>query len=186
MLRMHFRNLPDGSARYAVAPHHRWIYGLFSLLMGIGFLSVLRDGSFSGASLFPLALLLVSLAGLGYRESWVFDPAQRTISYGLGCYVLFKRDRLSAEDVQRVEITHFVRGRSPAEAHARPRGRNKAMLVFSLRMVDGTTKDIEILPEHSSAGRTEAIAHQVAKLMDLPFHADRERDIIRQVSVRDL
>lgn len=184
MLRMRFRMMPDGSARYAVASWHRWIYGLFSLPMGTGFITVLRDDTLTASALFPLALLLVSLAGLGYRESWTFDPATGTISHGTGLFVLFKRGSFPAGDVSRVELSHFVRGRM--DNAARPRGRNKAMLVFSLRMVDGSSKDIEIVPEHSSAGRTEAVANRVADLMHLPFHADRERDTIREVSVRDI
>lgn len=60
------------------------------------------------------------------------------------------------------------------------------MLVFSLHMHDDSTKDIEILPERTSAGRTEAAAQALALIMDLPFHADREPDIYQSVSVRDV
>lgn len=186
MLRMHYRMMSDGTARYAVSGIYRWIYGLFCLFVGMGFVSVLGDGGFSPSALVPLSLFVVSLVGFGYRERWSFDPGTRMITYGIGCFVWFKRLQFHADTVQRVEINHFVRGRSPHESNARPRGRNKAMLVFTLRMQDDTNKDIEILAEHQSNGKTEAAAQAVAALMDLPFFADREPDTIRPIGVRDL
>ena len=186
MLRMRFRKLADGTARYGVSGWYRWVYGLFCLLIGTGFFTVLRDGTFSGAALIPVILFLISLLGLGYRERWIFDPQQGRISYGIGIFFLFRRASFPVESVRRIEITHFVRGRSPLDTEARPRGRNKAMVVCSLRMQDDSTRDIEILAEHTSAGRTETAAQAIAALMDLPYHADREPDVARTVSVRDL
>lgn len=186
MLRMHYRKFKDGRASYAVSGFYRWVYGLFCLFIGLGFLSVLRDGGFTVASAIPVVLFLISLAGFGYRERWIFDPHEKTITYGFGIFFLFKSGTYTVADVLQVEINHFVRGRLPGDAEVRPRGRNKAMVVFSLRMKDDSTKDIEIIAERTSGGKSENTARLVADLMDLPFHADREPDTIQSVSVRDL
>lgn len=185
-MRMRFKRMPDGAGSYAVSNSTRWFYAVFCLFIGLGFVSVLSDGGLTAPSIVPLALFIISLIGLGYREAWLFDPHARTVTYTIGFYSWVKRETYPAHSIQMLEITHFVRGSSPLETNMRPRGRNKAMLVFSLHMQDDSTKDIEILPERTSAGRTEAAAQALALIMDLPFHADREPDIYQSVSVRDV
>ena len=186
MMRMRLKQYGDGTARYAIGNGTRWIYGLFSLAMSYGLMTVILDRSFTVATWFPLLLLLLGLLGLGYREGWEFNPNTQTIFYTFGFYLFIRRERFDARSVQRIEITHFVRGRSPLEAHAQSRGRNKAMVVFSLHMADDSVKDVEIIPERSSGGSSERAAQVIAALMDIPFHADREPDVVQSVSFRDL
>jgi len=186
MMHMKIKRNRDGSVTYAVTNSTRWMYATFSLFMTYGFVSVLIDGSFSLSSLVPLLFLLLGLAGMGYREKWDFDPHTHTILYTIGLFWFVKRKRIDPSDVDRIEVAHFVRGSSPAQRDAKPRGRNKAMVVFSLHMADDSVKDIEIIPERTSAGRTEAAAQVISSTMGLPFHADREPDTIQSVSVRDL
>lgn len=183
---MRFKQMPNGAGSYAVSNATRWFYALFCLFIGLGFTSVLVDGGLTPASIVPLALFVVSLIGLGYRESWMFDPHTHTVTYTIGFYTWVKRETYPTSSIQMLEITHFVRGSSPHGTNVRPRGRNKAMLVFSLHMQDDSSKDMEILPERTSGGRTEAAAQALAAIMDLPFHADREPDIFQSVSVRDV
>ena len=185
-MRMKLTKHTNNSATYAVNTSTRWMYAVFSLFMGYGFVTVLIDGSFGISSLIPLFFLILGLVGLGYRESWEFNPSKGTITYTIGSFMVVKRTQIQAENVDRVEVSHFVRGRSPAETHARPRGRNKAMVVFSLHLKDDSVKDIEIIPENTSAGRTESSAQYLAVLMGLAFHADREPDTIQPISVRDI
>ena len=185
-MRMRLKRSKDGTASYSIGNGMRWMYALFSLFMGYGTVSVLLERSFTPSALFPILLLVIGIIGLGYRESWVFTPSDGTISYTFGIYHLVRKKRYSVDDVERLEITHFVRGKLPAEAHARARGRNKAMVVFSLHMKDDSVKDIEIIPERTSGGHTEAAAQVLADIMHLPYHADREPDTLQQVSVRDL
>jgi hypothetical protein len=185
-MRMRFKQMSNGVGSYAVSNANRWFYGLFCLFIGLGFASVLIDGGLTVAAIVPLVLFVISLIGMGYRESWIFDPHTHTITYTIGFYTWVKRKTYPVSSVRMLEITHFVRGTSPHETNMRPRGRNKAMLVFSLHMQDDSSKDIEILPERTSGGRTEAAAQALAVIMDLPFHADREPDIYQSVSVRDV
>lgn len=185
-MRMRLKKHEDGSATYAVGNSTRWMYAIFTLFMGYGFVTVLLDGSFGISSLIPLFFLMLGVIGLGYREKWDFNPTSRSITYTIGVYMMVKVRRYAAEDIDRIQVAHFVRGRSPVETDAKPHGRNKAMVVFSLHMKNDSVKDIEIIPERTSAGRTEATAQVLASIMDLPFHADRKPDIIQSVSVRDI
>lgn len=185
-MRMKMVRLRDGTIRYAVSNGYRLVYALFCLVIGLGFVSVLGESGFSASSVIPLGLFCLSFFGLGYRESWTFDPERHQVVYRIG-FLLWVRIRAYPSDtIARIEISHFIRGRSPTEINARARGRNKAMVVFSLRMTDDSTKDVEILSERTSAGRTETVAQITAAAMNLPFHADRESDLIQSVSVRDL
>ncbi len=186
MMQMRIREQGDGTIFYAITNNYRIVYGLFCLVIGLGFVSVVVDGGFSGASIIPITLFLISLFGLGYRESWKFDPHAKTIDYKVGFLLWVKHISFSATEVQSVDISHFVRGRSPMDERAKPKGRNKAMVVFSLHMRDDSMKDIEIAPERTSAGRTEAAALRIATVMNLAYHADREFDPIQSVSVHDI
>lgn len=185
-MRMRLKRYENGTASYALGNGTRWMYGLFSLFMGYGTISVLMDRSFTVSALFPILLLLVGIIGFGYRESWLFDPTERTVTYVFGVYGLVKRRVHPVDTIGRIEINHFVRGKLPTAEHVHARGRNKAMVVFSLHMKDDSLKDVEIIPERTSGGRTEAAAQVLADIMDIPYHADRESDTIQQISVRDL
>ena len=184
MMQMRIREQSDGTIFYAITNNYRIVYGLFCLVIGLGFITVVVDGGFSGASIIPIILFLISFFGLGYRESWKFDPQAKIIDYKVGFLLWVKHTQFSAAEVQSVDITHFVRGR--LNTQARPKGRNKAMVIFSLHMHDDSAKDIEIVPERTSYGRTEAAALRIATAMGLDYHADREFDTIQSVSVHDV
>jgi len=186
MMQMRIRERTDGTIVYAIGNNYRLVYGLFCLLIGLGFISVIAEGGFSGAAIIPIVLFLISFFGLGYRESWRFDSHAKTIDYKVGFLLWVKQTQFSVADVNFVEISHFVRGWSPANREARPKGRNKAMVVFSLHMQNDSVRDIEIIPERSSGGRTEAAALRIATAMGLAYHADRAFDSIQSVSVHDV
>ncbi len=60
------------------------------------------------------------------------------------------------------------------------------MTVFSIRLIDDSVRQIEIIPERVSHGRTHNIAYVIAHAMGLPFKADREYDTINPVELSDL
>ncbi|PKL11763.1 MAG: hypothetical protein CVV52_12710 [Spirochaetae bacterium HGW-Spirochaetae-8] len=60
------------------------------------------------------------------------------------------------------------------------------MVVFSLILTDGNTKDIEIIAERTSAGKTEQAALAIATHCGFDFVKDRDVDVVQQVTVRDL
>lgn len=190
MMRMRIHYTKLGNVRYAVQDTYRVLYALFSLLLLYGFFTILgEEGALNGTLLFPALLLLLSLAGLGYRESWNFNPSVRTVRYTTGWLFLIYRREYSFEQIERLEVSHFLRGHLNLDAQrqpANPKGRNKAMVVFSLMLADGRSKDIEIIAERTSAGRTEQAAFAIATHCGFEFTQDRDADLIQQVTVRDL
>jgi len=190
MMRMRIQYTKVGSVRYAVQDNYRVLYALFGILMVYGFVSIIgEEGALTATLLFPAFLLLLCLIGLGYRESWSFDPASQTVSYTTGWLFLIYRRVYAFAQIDRLEISHFIRGHLNLGQQGRlanPKGRNKAMVVFSLILTDGSTKDIEIIAERTSAGKTEQAALAIATHCRFDFVKDRDVDVVQQVTVRDL
>ena len=190
MMRMRIQYTKVGSVRYAVQDNYRVLYALFSLLMVYGFVSIIgEEGALTATLLFPALLLLLSLIGLGYRESWNFDPAAQTVGYTTGWLFLVYRRVYAFPQIEHLEISHFMRGHLNLGQQgplANPKGRNKAMVVLSLILTDGSSKDIEIIAERTSAGRTEQAALAIATHCGFALAKDRDADLIQPVTVRDL
>jgi hypothetical protein len=187
-MRLHYTKV--GSVRYAVQDSYRVLYALFSLFMVYGFIAIIgEEGALTGALVFPVLLLLLSLIGFGYRESWSFNPATQSVHYITGWLFLVHHQEYSFAAIERLEISHFIRGHFNLGQQGRlynPKGRNKAMVVFSLVLASGLAKDIEIITERTSGGRTEEAAQAIATHCGLAFAKDRDVDVVQQVTVRDL
>jgi len=185
-MRMTLHKGSGQSLVYSIQNAYRVVYAFFCLLTGIGLYVTVSEGTFNAASLVPVVLLLIALVGLTYRERWTFDPVAGTIESCFGFAVFVRCKTIRFDEVSAVEITHFVRGRSAGDSTAVGKGRNKAMVVFSIVTGNDTRHDVEIIGERVSAGRTESTARSIATAMGFPFHADREYDQVQQVTLRDL
>jgi hypothetical protein len=182
-----YRN--NGTVTYAIQYGYRLLYAIFCLLMIAGFIVTLADEEFSGSLLIPALLFLLGLIGVGYRECWIFDPDSKEVRSILGWAFLVKREIISFSSIEKLEISHFIRGYMETTSQGkavRPRGRNKAMVVFSLLLKDSSRRDIEIIPERVSGGKTENAAQAIAIKVGLNYSADRGPDHIQQMSIRDL
>jgi len=175
-MRMKIMVKRDGSLVYRLTPFYKIIYGLFCLVLVIGFFSVRGEGRLSASTLIPLLLFLISLGGAGYRESWDFNPLTGEIVYKIGFFFWVKVRRYSKDEVKRITITHFVRGKTTRDPQARGRGRNRSMVIFSLQFNDDSTKDVEIIGERVSGGATEGAALKIATAMEIPFWQDRQSE----------
>lgn len=130
-------------------------------------------------------LLLLSLAGTLYRDSWYFNTQDNTVTSIYGFAWICKRETFSFSEVERLELTHFVRGSSDKDVKPTKR-RLKAMLVLSLKLKDDQVRTIEIIAEKTSGGRTEAALQAIAAVSGLPMYVDRPRDLDLKVSYKDL
>lgn len=129
-------------------------------------------------------LLLFSLLGAIFRDSWVFDTQNRQVRsfYGFGPFG--KREVIPFSEVSHLALEHFVRGSLDKDAKPTKR-RFKAMMVFSLYLKDESSRDIEIIAEKSSGGRTESAIQAIAAVSGLPLSIDRPRDMDLDVGLRD-
>ncbi len=136
-------------------------------------------------SMWHLCLLfLFSLLGAIFRDSWVFDTQNQIIRsfYGFGPFG--KHEAIPFDEVSHLALEHFVRGSVDKDAKPTKR-RFKAMMVFSLCLKDESSRDIEIIAEKSSGGRTEAAVQAIAAVTGLSLSIDRPRDMDLDVGLRD-
>ncbi len=163
----------DGSLSYGLSLLGRFFYGLFCLILIIGFISVIKDDGFTKGAFIPIFLFLLSLGGAGYRENWLFNPAEGSVESKIGFLFWTKKGNYRLSDINRITIRHFVRGNPSIDPAVKGRGKNKAMVIFSLEFKDNSAKDIEIIGERVSGGRSEGAALKIATVMGIPFWQDR-------------
>ena len=183
MVRLGTRTTKRGIT-YAVSLGFRlscWILAFF-LVWGLA-LNV-REGVPLSSMIHMVFLALFVLMGALFRDTWTFDVHARTIYsfYGFAC--IGKKEQFSFSEVERLELNHFVRGSINKDAKPTKR-RLKAMVVFSLRLKDDSVRDIEIIPEKTSGGRTEASISAICAVTGLSLFVDRPRDLDLQVGLRD-
>jgi hypothetical protein len=158
-----------------------WILTLF-LLWGL----VINTGE--GVSLFSMwhlvLLLLFSLAGALFRDSWVFNTEKGEVRSFYGIGPVGKWEIIPFSEVSHLSLEHFVRGSTNKDAKPTKR-RFKAMVVCTICLKDESSRDIEIIPESTSGGRTEAAIQAIAAVSGLSLYVDRPRDLDLQVGLSD-
>lgn len=158
-----------------------WAFTLF-LFWG---LAINAGEGVSLLSMWHLILLfLFSLSGALFRDSWAFDTERGEVRsfYGVGPFG--KSEVIQFSEVSHLCLEHFVRGSTDKDAKPTKR-RFKAMVVFTLVLKDESTRDIEIIPENTSGGRTEAAIQAISAVSGLSLYVDRPRDMDLQVGLRD-
>ncbi len=158
-----------------------WAFTLF-LFWGLALYS--REGV-SIISMWHIVLLfLFSLLGATFRDTWVFDTEVNEVRsfYGFGPFG--KRETISFKEVSHLSLEHFVRGSTDKDAKP-TRRKFKAMIVFTLCLKDESARDIEIIPENTSGGRTESAIQAISAVSGLPLYVDRPRDLDLLVGLRD-
>lgn len=158
----------------------------FSLFLLWGLSFSLAEGVPLTSMIHIVLLLLASLAAAIYRDSWVFDTREGTITswWGFGPFV--KRSSFRFDEVERLELTHFVKGGSGSGTRLFKRRWGGAMVVFSIKLVEGGERSIQIMAERRSAGRVEEAARTIGAATGLSLFIDRPRDMETRVTLHDL
>ncbi|WP_320129467.1 hypothetical protein [uncultured Sphaerochaeta sp.] len=169
---------------FRIAPSFTIICGLFTLYIIWGLSYSLQDGIPLNSMWHLVVMALLAALGALYRDSWSFDSEQKTISSFYGFGFIGKKAEYSFDEIERIELTHFVRGSVDKDAKPTKR-RLKAMVVLSLRFENDSVKDLEIIQEKSSGGRTEAAAQALSAATGLGLYVDRPRDLDLKVGLRD-
>ena len=137
------------------------------------------------ASMWHIVLLcLFSFVGALFRDSWVFDTEKGEVRSFYGFGPLGKREDIPFSAVSHLSLEHFVRGSTDKDAKPTKK-RFKAIMVFSICLEDESSRDIEIIAEKSSGGRTEAAIQAISAVTGLPLLIDRPRDMDLDVGLRD-
>lgn len=158
----------------------------FSLFLLWGISYSLREGVLLSSMIHIVILLLISLAGSLYRDSWIFDNEEQTITsrWGFGPFV--KRTSYHFDEIERLELTHFVKGGSASGTLLLKRRRGGAMVVLSIRLVEGGERSIQIMGERRSAGRVEQAARKIGAATGLSLYIDRPCDMETDLTLHDL
>ena len=170
---------------YTISPFFTIICALFFLYLVWGLTYSVQDGIPLSSMWHLLAMAFFALIGALYRDSWYFDTERKSVTSFFGFGFLGKRVEYPFDSIERIELTHFVRGAVDKEAKPTKR-RLKAMVVLSLRLDEDTVKDMEIIQEKSSGGRTETAAQSISAATGLGLFVDRPRDMDLNVGLKDL
>lgn len=159
---------------------------LFSLFLVWGLATSYREGVGLRSMIHIVVLLAISIGGALYRDSWHFDLplSQITAVWGFGPFV--KRNHFRFDEVERLSLTHVDRSGSPTIPRLARRRRPSAMVIFSLAMLDGTERTIQVMGERRSAGRVEEAARMIGAATGLSLYIDRGRDMETDLSLHDL
>ena len=180
----HTTYLHKSGISYKVTKIFHILCGIFLCFLTWGFLLSVSEGVPVSSMLHIVLLQLLALGGVVYQDSWFFDIEEQKITsiYGFGPFC--KKESYAFDEVERLEITHFVRGLTDTGAKPTKR-RLRSMIVFSLRLTHDRIKDIEIIAEKVSGGRTEASFGRIGSVTKLPLYMDRPQDLDLHVSYKD-
>ncbi len=170
---------------YAISHGFHAICLVFSLFLVWGIGINLSEGVPLVSMIHIIVLLLFAIFGAGYRDTWRFDVKEQRIYSFFGFAWWGKQEDFHFDEVIQLQITHFVKGTTDKNAKPTKR-RYRAMVVFSLVLTGERTRDLQIIAEKTSAGRTEAALQAIAAVTELPMFVDRSRDMDLNVSLKDL
>lgn len=175
----------DSTIIYTLKRSIRGVFLLITLFLSWGLILSIGEGISIRSMIHIVVLLVFTTVGVLYRDGWSFDVAGGTIAswWGIGPWV--KRESFRFDEVVRLDLSHFIRG-SSQDGKILPKRRQKAMVVFSIILTEERQKTVQVIPERSSSGRTEAAFNRIATVTDLPARIDRPRDVNLPLTLKDL
>lgn len=154
----------------------RSLCAIFFVFLTIGFITVVSSGDWDMLGLIPLAVIILLFLCLIYRDSWIFDNDQKTITYIWGFGPFVKKERYKYSDIKRVEVTHFIKGIPDGAKEQKSSWKHKSQVVMALRIDADTKKPLEIMGERKSGGKLERNASWLSGFTGLALYVDRPRD----------
>lgn len=156
-------------AVYGPSPALRIISAFFLVVFIYGSVRT----SFSVLSSVCIALLF--FASL-YRDEWIIDRGKGVAVdvSGLGPFV--RRKEYPFSTIDRIEVTHFVKGVPGAGHDTQDRWNHRRQAVLSLRMKDGSVHDIEIASDRKAGSSLASTAASISSFTGLPMSVDRPSD----------
>ena len=148
----------------------------FLIPIAVGLCISIDEHTLDAASAVPCMVFLLLIMTLLFRDSWIFDNEKRTAEsvFGFGPFV--RRESFPYDSIERIEVTHFIKGIPEYSQNQKPSWRHKAQVVLALRLGPDDRKAIEIMGERKSAGKLERNASWLAGFTGLSLYVDRPRD----------
>lgn len=163
-------------AIYAPSIFFRLICALFLILLCIGLVSVIQSDDWNSFGIFPVALMVLLLLSLLYRDSWVFDNDNESATYIWGFGPFVKREVWKYSDIERIEVTHFIKGIPDTAEKQVPSWKHRRQVVLSIRFDSDNKKDLEIIGEKKSGGKIERNASWLSGFTGLALFVDSAGD----------
>ncbi|MCY1151189.1 MAG: hypothetical protein OWP43_02065 [Sphaerochaetaceae bacterium] len=185
-MKYHIKNKNDRLI-YKNSTFSKIVSFIFLLFFGWGSIDALIRGDSISTLIIPLILILVALIGILYIDRWVIDKEKLTLSYHFGVYPFISKKQYQVNELQKVEITHFVKGSFDENAEYKRKGRAyRAQVRFSIILKNDEKFDVEVIDEKKSGGTCEQAALLFSTTLGLPFTKDRDRDLDLDVGLRDI
>ena len=154
----------------------RILCGIFLFFLLVGFFSVLSSDEWTTLGIFPVIVIIVFALCLLYRDSWIFDNEERRVVYIWGIGPFVKRESWSYDDIERIEVTHFIKGIPETSEKQVSSWKHRAQVVLAVRFDRDTKKDLEIMGEKKSGGKLERNASWLSGFTGLALFVDRPRE----------
>ena len=169
--RLQLKKLSDGRLILTIP------VGYKILLLGIGLLILISlivtraeggGGIFIRKNTIPLIICLVSLLGAAYHERWIFDRPDGRVIHQNGLIVFHSNKVYGIEDLDRVEVSQFIRG-GPGSAKLSKRNVFiRPLLSLSLCRKNGDVYRLEIYSRFQGS-RAENTARAIAEYCGISY-----------------
>lgn len=148
----------------------------FLIPIAIGFFIALDEHTLSVSSIVPVVVALLLIITILFSDEWVFDNNKKEIESRFGFGPFVKREKLSYDDIERIEVTHFIKGIPEYSENQKPSWKHKAQVVLALCINSDDKRVLEVMGEKKSAGKLERGASWLAGYTGLSLYIDRARD----------
>jgi hypothetical protein len=160
---------------YRVGHRFHVISLLFALFLLWGFSLNISEGGAPSSMIHIIILFFIAVSGALYRDTWLFDTQKRMIYSIWGFGPIVSQATVPFEEVERLELTHFIKG-SSAHSGTFIKRRGRPMVVFALRTIHEEERTIRIMARRRSAGRVEEAARIIGAATSLALFIDGPED----------
>lgn len=169
-------NKIKNQAIYGPSRAMKALSAFFIIPISVGLYLAISESTFNAASIVPCIILLLLILTLLFRDHWIFDSDEKVVEYVFGFGPFVKRETFRYRDIERIEVTHFIKGIPEYSENQKASWRHKAQVVLALRLNEDNKKIIEVMGEKKSAGKLERNASWLAGFTGLSLFVDRPRD----------
>ncbi len=94
---------------FSPSPWFRILFLAFAFIVSVGIYAVASDGE-DGSFAVPVIIAAACVTAAFYEESWTFNRARKTVRYKHGLVFLNRKESLTFDEIQNLELNIFLRG----------------------------------------------------------------------------